>query len=146
MDAQKKKSRKRSVTSSSQPKPLPTLFLDENTSSRLVIDALLALGFRVELHKNHFNPGTEDAVWLGVVAKKKWIAVTRDQRIRYRPNEIAAVRASGARMVFITGGNLGSIDLATLLTNHAMKLEKFTEQHNGPFMATLTRSGSLTKI
>lgn len=146
MTARKKKSKKRSGTNSSPRKKAPVLFLDENTTSRLVIDALKNAGFKVEIHRDHFSAGTEDAVWLKEVAMRKWIAITRDQRIRYRPNEIAAVRQSGARMIFITGGNLGSAELADLLAAYAKKLGHFIDQRKGPFMAKLTSGGSLTEL
>ena len=146
MVARKKKSKKRSGTNSSPRNKAPVLFLDENTTSRLVIDALKSAGFKIEIHRDHFSAGTEDAVWLKEVAKRKWIAITRDQRIRYCPNEIAAVRQSGARMIFVTGGNLGSAELAALLATHAIKLGHFIDQRKGPFMAKLTSGGSLTKL
>lgn len=146
MTARKKKSKKRSGTNSSPRKRALVLFLDENSTSRLVIDALMHTGFKVEIHRDHFTAGTEDAVWLKEVARRKWIAITRDQRIRYRPNEIAAVRQSGARMIFVTGGNLGSAELAALLAAHAKKLGHFVDKRKGSFMAKLTSGGSLTEL
>ena len=146
MSVQKKKSKKQSGTNSLPPKLSLVLFLDENTTSRLVREALQAAGFVVEIHRDHFSPGTSDAEWLQVVAKRKWIVITRDRRIRYRPNEVAAVRASGARVVFVTGGNMSSEDLAALLTTHSKKLVKFIALHRKSFMAILTKGGGLSKI
>lgn len=76
----------------------------------------------------------------------KWVVITRDRRIRYRPNEVEAVRASGARVVFVTGGNMSSADLATLLTTHGEKLKKFIAAHRKSFMVTLTQGGRLNEL
>lgn len=35
--------------------------------------------------------------WLSVVGERGWVALTRDTRIRYKPNELAAVRATPRR-------------------------------------------------
>lgn len=51
---------------------------------------LTAHGLTVERHAAHFPPDCPDEQWLGVVGSCGWVAVTRDTRIRYRPNELAA--------------------------------------------------------
>ena len=43
-------------------------------------------GLSVERHADHFAPACPDDVWLGEVARRAWIALTHDTRIRYKPN------------------------------------------------------------
>ena len=48
----------------------------------------------VERHGDHFAPDCPDSDWLAAVSAKGWIALTHDKRIRYKPNELAAVVAT----------------------------------------------------
>lgn len=42
------------------------------------------------LHDDQFPQDTEDSVWLSALADLGWIILTKDERIRYRPLELAA--------------------------------------------------------
>lgn len=64
MAAPKKKSKKPSGTKSWLPDPSVTYLLDENLGGIVISGALKAAGATVEIHGNHFAPGTEDVVWL----------------------------------------------------------------------------------
>lgn len=43
------------------------LFLDEDTSASRAVRALREAGASVEVHRDHFRPGTPDEDWLAVV-------------------------------------------------------------------------------
>ena len=145
MSGRKKKSKKPSATNSWQPSASLVLFLDENTSSSQVVTTLREIGFKVEVHRDHFKPGTSDPEWLTTLATQGWTAISRDKRLRYRPNEIQTIRATQARVVIVTGGNLSAEDLANLLKKFATRLSDFLEANPGPLLATFTQSGAITK-
>jgi PIN like domain len=46
---------------------------------------------RVERHHNLFPPNGSDEQWLEYVGNNSRIALTHNERIRYTPNELAAV-------------------------------------------------------
>lgn len=147
MVGQKKKSTKPSGTKSWQPDPQFVYFLDENTSSSAIVGALRAAGVRVEIQPDHFKSGTPDVDWLSTIADWKWIAITRDKRLRYRPNEIATIRAARARVIIATtSGNLTSIELAKLLVDSFKKIDKFVRNHQDFFIATIGKDGAIKKI
>lgn len=64
---------------------------------------LRTAGLRVERHADHFPHDCEDEVWLSAVADHGWIAVTHDSRIRYKPNELAAVMAHRVTLLVVVG-------------------------------------------
>lgn len=78
MAAKKKKSTTRSDTSL---KSLSdhTFFLDRALQSYALRDALVALGARVEMHRDHFAEDAEDTEWLPKVASLGWIILSKDQ-------------------------------------------------------------------
>ncbi len=52
---------------------------------------LLQAGLTIEKHADHFADIAKDEEWLTEVGRHGWYAITHDQRIRYKPNEKAAV-------------------------------------------------------
>ncbi len=105
---------------------------------------LTKLGLRVEIHDDHFARDEEDRIWLSVVGKKGWVVFTKDQRLRYRPLEIAALRASNARVFVLTAGNLRGIEIAGVFLGALPRIEKVLRARPGPFVARISRSGHIT--
>ena len=60
-------------------------------------------GLSVEKHDDHFDQNTLDQVWLSEVGRRGWVAISRNLRIRYQPNERDAVMRSGARLFIVIG-------------------------------------------
>jgi hypothetical protein len=60
-------------------------------------------GLTVERHADHFPADCPDEDWLREVGHKGWIAVTHDQRIRYKPNELAAVIDNRVALLVVIG-------------------------------------------
>ena len=84
---------------SDTPAPSPViLFIDRDTWSHELDSALRAAGIAFERHRDHFAEDTEDVAWIAEIGRRGWVAVTRDQRIRRRPNELAAVRAASIQI------------------------------------------------
>jgi hypothetical protein len=83
--------RSRRRCSTNEP-PEITFFTDRDLGLRFP-EILREAGLRVERHADHFAPTCPDEEWLRAIAARGWVAVTHDARIRYKPNELAAVIA-----------------------------------------------------
>lgn len=101
-------------------------------------EILKAGGLTVERHSDHFAPDTPDEIWLAEVGRRGWIALTHDRRIRYKPNERAAVMRHGVGLLVIVGAapfaELARAFLATL-----PGIEHFLDNHAPPFIAKVYR-------
>ena len=86
-------------------------FIDRSLGIDPIRTELIKAGLVVEIHDDHFARDEEDRVWLRTVGERGWVVLTKDQRLRYRPLEIAALRASKARVFVLTAGNLRGIVL-----------------------------------
>ena len=106
--------------------------------------ALVAEGLAVEIHDDHFKRDEEDRVWLAAVGQQNWVILTKDQRLRYRPLEIAALRASGARVFVLVAGNLRGSDIASVFVAALPAICRILHAHNGPFVARIAKSGKVT--
>lgn len=78
-------------------------------------DILANAGLRIERHRDHFPPDCRDEQWLSTVGKLGWVALTHDARIRYKPNELAAVVRHRVSLLVLVGkarfpGPLSTVD------------------------------------
>ena len=64
---------------------------------------LRAAGLDVERHADHFAPAAPDEEWLAVAGAQGWLAITHDARIRYKPNELAAVKRNRVALLVVVG-------------------------------------------
>ena len=68
------------------------LFIDRDTWSRVLDSTLRDAGVPFVTHREHFTHDTPDVDWIAEAGRMGWVVVTRDQHIRRRANELAAVR------------------------------------------------------
>ncbi len=73
----------------------PTYFIDRDLGRRFA-GALRSAGLHVQRAGDHSRHDTADEVWIPVVARRGWLAVTRDGRIRYSRLALTALMSSGA--------------------------------------------------
>jgi hypothetical protein len=101
-------------------------------------EILKAVGLTVERHADYFAPDTPDEVWLAEVGKRGWIALTHDSRIRYKPNERAAVMRHSVGLLVIVG-KAPFPDLARAFVATLPRVEQFLAGHKPPFIAKVYR-------
>ena len=98
--------------SAAKPPDDTVFFIDRSLGIEPIRTELINSGLTVEIHDDHFPRDEEDRVWLTSVGKRGWVVLTKDQKLRYRPLEIAALRASSARVFVLTAGNLLGTEIA----------------------------------
>lgn len=115
-------------------------FVDRSLGKHAVPDALRRAGATVELHDDHFAADTPDEVWIEEVAARGWTILTKDSRIRYRPLEHEAVRASRAGLFVLTAGSVSGTEMAEIFVHHLARMERIALSRPRPFIARVTRS------
>jgi hypothetical protein len=100
----------------SKPSGLPFVFVDRSLG-RIRVPALLRAGGvdLMTLAEHYGVPADEsiaDTTWIAESAQQGWIAFMKDERIRRRPAERAAIHAYGARCFCLANGNLRSEAMA----------------------------------
>jgi hypothetical protein len=122
----------------------PVFFLDENhCRNRHMIEAIEEHGFVCEKHLDHFDPGTEDTVWLPVIAKRGWSLITTDARIRKNFLEREAVRVNRVRMFYFSRNQLAGAEMGQALRKALPKMERLIRDHRPPFTASITKGGEV---
>jgi hypothetical protein len=82
---------------------LTLVFFTDRDLGAAFPEILRAAGLTVERHRDHFAPDCPDEDWLADIGKRDWVALTHDARIRYKPNELAAVIQHRVRLLVIVG-------------------------------------------
>jgi len=86
------------------------------------------------------DSATKDDVWIPQVASLGWLIITRDSRIQQHRAEIAAVKASNARMVALAGDEArGTWQQLETVMRQWRAIEDLAARL-GPFVYTATRS------
>jgi len=97
-----------------------------------------------ERHLQHFQPGTEDSVWLPFVGQKGWILLTKDKRIRFNQLEKTAVRRYRVREFYFSSGNYTGAEMADILMAALPEMVKIYERQEPPFIASISKSGKIS--
>lgn len=94
------------------------------------------------------HPKTKDIVWLPEVAKAGWLIITRDQRIRQKRAELAAVKEHRAKVVAIVSGDatekMSTFAQLEILMINWRRVEELADLP-GPFAYAISRS-AFTKL
>jgi PIN like domain len=117
---------------------LSFVYFTDRDLGRQFPEILKSGGLNVERHADHFAHDTPDAAWLEEVGKRRWIALTHDRRIRYKPNERDAVMGHGVALLVIVGA-APFPDLARAFVASVPVVERFLRQHKPPFIAKVYR-------
>lgn len=127
--------------SAAKPPDETVFFIDRSLGTDPIRTELTKAGLAVEIHDDHFVRDEEDRVWLRTIGDRGWVVLTKDQRLRYRPLEIAALRASKARVFVLTAGNLRGIEIAAVFVRALPRMFNALHSVPGPFVARVSRSG-----
>ena len=117
--------------------PEPVFFTDRDLGKKFP-EILRAAGLKVERHADHFRHDTPDEGWLQEIAKRGWIAVTHDARIRYKPNELATVMQHGVALLVVVG-DAPYPALAQAFVGTQPRILNFLERHEPPYIAKVYR-------
>lgn len=114
------KSKRRSASAGSPPPP--EFFVDRSLGRYEVPEALRAAGLVVhtmaDIYGEDWGQRLDDEVWLADIADAGMVALFKDDAIRRRPAQIAAVEAGSLRCFCLTNAGLkGAIQVEWFLTN-----------------------------
>lgn len=112
-------------------------FTDRDLGKRFP-EILAAAGLTVERHHDLFPPGGSDEQWLEHCGRNGRIAITHNERIRYTPNELAAVIQHRVALLVV----VGKVPLAALAQNFVdtlPRIEVFLGNHEPPYIAKVYR-------
>jgi len=130
--------------SAAKPPDGTVFFIDRSLGIEPIRTELVNSGLTVEIHDEHFARDEEDRSWLKAVGDWGWVVLTKDQKLRYRPLEISALRTSNARVFVLTAGNLRGIEIAAVFLAALPRIFAVLHSLPGPFLVRVSKSGRVT--
>lgn len=116
-------------------------FFDNNLSDKLVL-GLRAFGEENVSHlTEHFNEDTRDVDWLEFIGKNRMTLITRDERIRWNPAELAAIRKFKVGAFFLGGKNLDRCRLIQQVVRNWPRIKELTISTRRPFAYRIPPNG-----
>lgn len=119
-----------------RPDPTPTFYVDESIFSNVLIAALTTAGIPFDRVGHAVPFGAADEEWLTHCGKNRLVALTRDQRIRYRSLEKQALVDHGVACFTFTQGQATAADCAARIITLAPKMLKIASSQPRPFLYT----------
>lgn len=116
-------------------------FTDRDLGKRFP-EILATAGLRVERHADHFPHDCPDPIWLQEIGQRGWIAITHDGRIRYKPNELAAVVEHRVALLVVIG-KAPYPQLAQSFVATRGRILDFLDRHSPPFVAKVYRASAV---
>ena len=114
-------------------------YLDECLGGNKVYNKLKEAGISVELHSAHFERGTPDEAWLPVVGKNRWVLLTQDRRIKWRKNEISALREFKVCAFIVAAKALRGEEIGDLIVKAMPKILRILKSTNPPLIAAINQ-------
>ena len=99
---------------------------------------LAEAGIAVERHADHFHHDGADEQWLKHCGNNGLIAITHNSRIRYVPNELAAVKRFGVRLLIVVG-QAPTAELAHNFARTLSRIESMLDEHPPPCILKIYR-------
>jgi hypothetical protein len=128
------------------PPPSTTFYVDESIFSHALVDALTAASVAFERVGIAVPFGASDEDWLEVVGRNGWVALSRDQRIRYRTLERQALIRHGAATFTFTGGQATGEQTAQRVVELLPRMRLIALGEQRPFIYTFGLAGPLARV
>lgn len=121
----------------------PEFFVDRSLGRHQVADALRTRGWRISTHHEVYSERDEaipDVEWLEYCADRGLVVLSKDRRLRYRPDEIAVIQGRGLRVFVLARGNLAAaVQGRRFIDNEALIRAELGR--SGPFVCAVYAHG-----
>lgn len=124
--------------------PPPEFLVDRSLGAVIVANALTTLGLVVHTLRSVYGEAAardiEDDVWLREAGNREWVVLAKDERIRRRQNELAAIQVAGVKAFYLTAGGLKGDVQAAIFVKHINRIIQRSRQR-GPMIWAVTQAG-----
>lgn len=119
-------------------------FVDNNLSPGLA-KGMKGFGEDIVHLQDYFSTDADDELWLAHIGTKKWILITRDDRIRFRLSELAALREHRVGAFFMGGKHRDGCQLVQQLARNWLRMKDLADKTRKAFAFRIPPSGKKLK-
>lgn len=93
-----------------------------------------------------FPRGTKDPDWLPVVTARNWVLLTKDDRWRYRKEEMSILLRAKARAFVFVSKTATAEEIAEVIVQSIPRMRQVIEATRPPFIAKIFLTGKVEVI
>lgn len=108
--------------------------------------ALRSAGLKVVLYWDVLKDGLDDACYLGLCAKKNWVALTADSDVHNKSNQRILIDALGVRVFRLTRNHWPWRDKLRAFTLAIPAMLRLLRGGTRPFIARINRDGKICSL
>ena len=116
-------------------------FVDNNLSKQMA-QGMKAFGENVDHLQDHFPNDAPDTEWLEYIGSNEFFLITRDDRIRKNPAEIAAFKNHGVGAFFLGGKSRNRCQLIQQLVRNWPRIKETASKTKKPFAFRIPPTGT----
>ncbi len=116
-------------------------FIDNNLSPRLA-SGMRAFGENVEHLRDKFKPNAKDIDWLKYIGENNLFLITKDEKIRHHPFELAELKKYGIGTFLLGGKNKNHWDIVEQLVRNWRRIKEHADKERRPFAIRVPPSGT----
>jgi predicted nuclease of predicted toxin-antitoxin system len=117
-------------------------FFFDNNVSKKIVEGLKAFGEEVVHLQEKFPEDSADIEWLQYVGEKGLVLITRDERVRWNPAEIAAIKKFKVATFFLGGRNLDRCRLIQQVIRNWSRIKEYSRKNQPPFAIRIPPTGT----
>ena len=126
-----------------------TFFIDRSLGTKDVPNAMrpgLLDGETLQIHDELFAQDAIDQAWLSRVGSARWVALSKDDAIRRRPAEVAALLAAKTAIFIFGGGNVRGADLGMAFLIALPRIRKAVKRFEPGLIGRINKAGEVSVI
>ena len=116
-------------------------FVDNNLSPKLA-RGMAAFGEDVTHLQDHYPADAKDTDWLPRIGRDEWILLTRDNRVRFKPAELGAIKQHRVGAFFLGGKERSRWDLIQQVVRNWSRMNELAEKTARPFAFRVPPQGA----
>jgi predicted nuclease of predicted toxin-antitoxin system len=120
-------------------------FFFDNNVSKKIVEGLKAFGEEAVHLQEIFPEDTADIDWIQYVGEKELVLITRDERVRWNPAEIAAIKKFKVATFFLGGSHLDRCRLIQQVVRNWPRIKEYSRKFQPPFALRIPPTGSKFK-
>jgi hypothetical protein len=117
-------------------------FFFDNNVSKKIVEGLKAFGEEVVHLQDKFPEDSADIEWLQYVGEKGFVLITRDERVRRNPAEIAAIKKFRVATFFLGGSHLDRCRLIQQVVRNWPRIKELSGRTQPPFAYRIPPTGT----
>jgi hypothetical protein len=124
----------------------PIFYIDESIASKILIKALRDKGQIIHCVGEVIPKGGSDEAWLKMCGEKRWIALTRDKKLRYRKLEKDSLVEFEVGAFNFSGGQATGQQTADRIVSLLPIIKQHILDSPRPFIFTFGLTGPISKV